>query len=169
MKNVNKTHIETTKREFILERVFNAPRELVFEAYSDCSHLKHWWGPREWPLTVCEMDFRVGGIWHYCMSGPDGQESWGKAIYHDIKEPDKIVYDDFFSDKEGNISDSMPEIKITVEFIDHDGKTKIRSKSIFKTEAELKKVIEMGMAEGITETYDRLDEHLSQYESGVKK
>ena len=60
-----KLKVETNGNELITTRKFNAPRKLVFEAHSDCKHLMNWWGPREWPLSYCKMDFRVNGTWHY--------------------------------------------------------------------------------------------------------
>ncbi len=81
----------------VLEREFTAPRELVFEMFSDCKHLMHWWGPRGFDLTACEMDFREGGTWLYCMKCVDpnmgdmyGIESWGKQVFHEIRRPSSI-------------------------------------------------------------------------------
>ncbi|AIQ15102.1 SRPBCC domain-containing protein [Paenibacillus durus] len=154
-------------QELVLERVFDAPRELVFKAFSEAEHLKHWWGPRGWTLPVCTIDFRPGGIWHYCMKCVDekqgdfyGMESWGKAVYQDIVEPEKIVYTDYFSDAEGNITEGMPSSDITMEFIEQDGKTKIISRGRFESAEALKTVMDMGMEQGITETWDRLAEYL---------
>ncbi|MCH5584187.1 SRPBCC domain-containing protein [Shimazuella sp. AN120528] len=150
-----------------LERVFDAPRELVFEAYSEAEHLKQWWGPRGWTLTVCNIDFRPGGIWHYCMKCEDknqgdfyGMESWGKAVYEDIIAAEKIVYTDYFSDAEGNEAEGMPSSNITLLFIEQDGKTKLVTKAKYETPEALQSVIDMGMEQGISETMDRLEEHL---------
>ena len=68
--------METGPRDITMRRRFDAPRELVFEAYSSCEHIEQWWGPRSWPVAHCRMDFRPGGTWHYCMKGPEGQEAW---------------------------------------------------------------------------------------------
>ncbi|KRF43860.1 SRPBCC domain-containing protein [Paenibacillus sp. Soil787] len=160
----------TTKVEgqvLILERVFNAPRELVFKAFTEAEHLKHWWGPRGWTLTVCNVDFRSGGIWHYCMKCIDpnqgdfyGYESWGKAVYGEIVEAEKIAYVDYFSDAEGNENEGMPSSQITMTFVEHEGKTKLINRAQYESAEALKAVMEMGMEQGITETYDRLSEHL---------
>ncbi|MDB5055026.1 MAG: activator of Hsp90 ATPase 1 family protein [Bacilli bacterium] len=98
-----------------LERLFDAPRELVFKVFSEAEHLKHWWGPRGWTLTVCNVDFRPGGVWHYCMKCIDekqvdffGFESWGKAVYEEIVEPEKVILVDYFSDADGNEAEGMP-------------------------------------------------------------
>lgn len=151
----------------ILERFFDAPQELVFEAYSRAEHLKKWWGPRGWELTVCNIDFRPNGVWHYCMKCLDknqgdfyGMESWGKAVYKDIVTPEKIVYTDYFSDEDGNETEGMPSSDITLLFIEHEGKTKLVTKAKYETPEELQTVIDMGMEQGISETMDRLEEHL---------
>ena len=149
----------------VLERVFDAPRALVFEMYKKPEHLKRWWGPRGWELPVCNVDFRPGGVWHYMMKCVDknqgdfyGMESWGKQVYQEIVEPEKIVYVDYFSDAEGNENPDMPATKGTLEFIDLGGKTKVVSRSEYATAEGLKTVMDMGMLQGITETWDRLDE-----------
>ncbi|NOU71908.1 SRPBCC domain-containing protein [Paenibacillus sp. LMG 31458] len=163
----NKMISKVDGQELILERVFNAPRELVFKAFSEAEHLKHWWGPRGWTLTVCNVDFRPGGIWHYCMKCIDqnqgdfyGYESWGKAVYDEIVEAEKIIYVDYFSDAEGNETEGMPSSHITMTFVEFEGKTKLVSRSKYASPEALKTVMEMGMEQGITETWDRLEEHL---------
>lgn len=162
----SKTNVETNGRELIMTRIFDAPHELVFEAYSSCEHLKNWWGPKEWPMDECTMDFKEGGTWHYCLRGPnEGDESWGKAIYEEIDKPDKIVYQDFFSDAEGNINKEMPGMLITVEFIEHEGKTKFFSTTLFDSPETLQKSMEMGVVEGMNSSLDRLEEHLERVTS----
>ncbi len=152
----------------VLERVFNAPRELVFKVFSDGEHLKQWWGPRGWDITVSDMDFRPGGQWHYCMKCLDpnqgdfyGMESWGKSVYKEIDEPEKIVYIDYFSDAEGNIAEGMPATTVTLTFEELDGKTKLVNRGVYESAEALQSVIDMGMEEGITQTWDRLEEYLA--------
>lgn len=154
-------------RILVLERVFDAPRDLVFQMFKEPEHLKRWWGPRGWEIPVCNIDFRPGGVWHYCMKCVDqnqgqfyGMESWGKGVYKEIVEPEKIVYNDYFSDAEGNINESLPATLITMEFIDLDGKTKLVNRSEYASAEALKTVIDMGMMQGISETWDRLGELL---------
>jgi uncharacterized protein YndB with AHSA1/START domain len=152
----------------VLERTFDAPRELVFRMFSDPEHLAKWWGPRGWEVPVCTIDFRPGGVWHYCMKCMDpsqgdfyGMESWGKALYHEIVEPERLVYTDYFSDAEGRENADMPATEVTMDFIDlGDHRTKIVSRSTYVSPEALKTVMDMGMLHGITETWDRLEEHL---------
>jgi uncharacterized protein YndB with AHSA1/START domain len=161
-----KMNVETKGSTLILTRIFDAPCELVFETYSSCEHLKNWWGPRSWPISYCEIDFRVGGEWHYCMSGPnEGDESWGKVIYKEINPPERLVYTDYFSDKDGNINDDMPSTLSTYHFKDDNGKTKLVCNAEYSSPENLKKVLDMGMIEGMTETLDRLDEHLESIQN----
>jgi uncharacterized protein YndB with AHSA1/START domain len=155
------------ERELIMERVFNAPRELVFKAFSEAEHLKNWWGPRGWTLTVCNIDFRPGGAWHYCMKCIDenqgdfyGMESWGKAVYQEIVAGEKIVYTDYFSDAEGNENAELPPSEITLLFEEVEGKTKLVNRALFPSVEALETVLKMGMQQGITETWDRLAELL---------
>jgi len=155
--------------ELILERTFNAPRALVFEAFSKPEHLKHWWGPRGWTLPVCNVDFRPGGSWLYCMKCEDerqegfyGMEAWGKAIYLEIVEPERIVMEDYFADSEGNPVEGMPISISTIEFVEENGKTKLLNRTRYASAEDLQKVLDMGMLQGIGETWDRLDELLVQ-------
>lgn len=153
----------------VLERVFEAPRELVFKMFKEPEHLKRWWGPRGWELPVCNVDFRPGGVWHYCMKCVDesqgeyyGMESWGKAVYRDIDEPETIAYTDYFSDAEGKENEAMPATEVTMTFIDLGGKTRLVSRSEYVSAEALKTVTDMGMLQGITETWDRLEERLGE-------
>ncbi|MGP4039265.1 SRPBCC domain-containing protein [Gracilibacillus sp. D59] len=152
----------------VLERMFDAPRNLVFEMFKEAEHLKHWWGPNGWELPVCHIDFRPGGTWHFCMKCMDqnqgeyyGMESWGKVVYKDIIEPEMITYTDYFSDADGNINETMPSSEITLEFIDMDGMTKLVNRAEYVSAEALNSVMDMGMLEGITETWNRLEKRLN--------
>lgn len=156
------------KRELTIERVFDAPRERVWAAYSDADNLAKWWGPRGWETTIKEFDFRPGGVWHYCMKCVDknqgefyGQESWGKALYQEIDEPDSFVYEDYFSDAAGTLNKEMPVTTITMTFLNEDGKTKLISRGVYESEPALQQVIDMGIEYGIGETLDRLEEFVT--------
>jgi len=171
MTNSNFTNQLVSKIEgntLVLERTFNAPRELVFKAYTEAEHLKQWWGPKGWTLPVCNVDFRPGGIWHYCMKCEDknqgdfyGMESWGKAIYKEITAPEQIVYRDYFSDAEGNQAENMPSTLVTLDFVElENGKTKLINTAKYDSPEALQTVLDMGMLEGIAQTLDNLEAHL---------
>ncbi len=157
---IGNNHIVAEGTTIVMERTFDAPRERVFAAWKNADAIKKWWGPREYPTTYCTVDFRVGGEWHYCMTGPNGEEAWGKSIYLEIVEPERIVYRDLFSDEQGNEMTDMPSFAITVEFREEQGKTRLVSTSQVGSEADVKQLLEMGMAYGAAETWDKLDEML---------
>lgn len=156
-------------RELVLTRRFAAPRRLVWLAYSDCEHLAHWWGPAGWELTHCQLDFRPGGTWHYCMSGEyegNTMESWGLATYQEIEAPQRLVYADAFSDKEGNVNEAMPQMIITTTLTEEDGATLLTSSTLFASTEARQQVIDMGMEAGISQTWDRLDGYLATLAAG---
>jgi uncharacterized protein YndB with AHSA1/START domain len=146
--------------QLVVERVFDAPRELVWKAFTEPEHMARWWGPRGWNTTNERMEVKPGGVWHYCMRGPGGEESWGKAVYREVIAPSRLVYVDVFSDSEGNTNENMPEMLITTEFIAEGNKTRVRSSSKFAAAEQLEAIVKMGVVQGITETWDRLAEYL---------
>ncbi len=161
----NKQTVELREeRELVLARHFAAPRQLVWDAYTNCAHLKHWWGPKGWELTHCELDLREDGKWHYCMAGEyegSRQESWGLATYDEIDAPSRLVYRDAFADAEGNVHPDMPEMVITVLFEAVDGGTLMTSITEFVSADARQQVLDMGAEQGIRETWDRLDDYLA--------
>lgn len=163
--SVNKRSNETITRvegkEMVMERFFMAPPELVFSTYTDPEHIKNWWGPVGWETTTYQMDVRPGGIWHYCMRSEDGQEAWGKSVYQTVETPTRLVYTDVFSDEHGNESDELPAMTITVEFAVEGNGTQVVSHTLFDSEESLNQVKEMGAVEGMTQTFNRLEDYLN--------
>src|SRR6185437_15131487 len=98
---MTKSTLNETER-MVVTRVFDAPRELVWKAWTDPKYVMQWWGPKGFTAPVCEMDFRVGGKFLCCMKAPDGQEFWNGGEYHEIVPHEKIVSSMYFSDSEGN-------------------------------------------------------------------
>lgn len=151
----------------VLERIFPAPRALIFEAFTQAEHLRRWWGPRGWEVPFCTVDLRPGGKWHYCMKCVDrnqgefyGMESWGLGIYREIEAPKRLVYTDYFSDADANINENLPPTLVTLTFEEVEGGTKVTNRASYGSEEALKTVLEMGMLQGVTETWDRLAEYL---------
>ncbi|WP_409304867.1 SRPBCC domain-containing protein [Peribacillus sp. SCS-155] len=151
-------------RNLVLERVFVAPRELVFRAFSNPELLQAWWGPKGWQTEIHKFEFKPDGIWFYTMTCMDkkqgdfyGQESRGKAVYHKITPPETIIYTDTFADEEGNSVDGMPGMLITMNFIEQEGKTNVISNSQFASVEQLQQVIEMGVIERYSSQMDRLE------------
>src|SRR5438128_7996588 len=90
------------KERMVVIRVFDAPRALVSEAWTNTKYVMQWWGPKGFTAPFCEIDFRVGGKFLCCMRTPDGQEGWNAGEYHEIVLHEKIVYSLYFSDSKGN-------------------------------------------------------------------
>lgn len=162
----------TTKAEgleLIMERIFDAPRTLVFKAFSKSEHLAAWWGPEGWETENRQFEFKPGGVWHFCMRCVDkkqgdfyGQESWGKAVFHEMVEPEKVVYTDTFSDEGGNTIEGMPSIEITILFVEKEGKTSLVIRSQFASAEALQQVMDMGVVEGFDSQLNRLDDLLKE-------
>ena len=93
--------VSETER-MVITRVFDAPRELVWKAWTEPKYVMQWWGPKGFTAPVCQMDFRVGGRSLCCMKAPDGQEFWNAVEYHEIVLHEKIVSSMYFSDSKGN-------------------------------------------------------------------
>ncbi len=157
---------------FTIERTFDAPRELVWKAWTDPEQMKLWWGPKGFKVLSCKMDLRPGGVFHYGMRAPDSSDMWGKFVYREIVKPQRLVFIVSFSDEKGGVthhpmSPNWPlEMLSTITFTEHKGKTKvtIRWTPHGATEAE-RKTFEDGMAsmqEGWTGTLDQLDDYLTK-------
>src|ERR1700704_6216891 len=94
---MTKNMVNETER-MVITRVFDAPRELVWKAWTDPKYVMQWWGPKGFTAPVCKIDFRVGGKFLCCMRAPDGQEGWNGGEYHEIVPHEKIVYSLYFAD-----------------------------------------------------------------------
>src|SRR3954470_10311185 len=82
---------KTKEPEFVISRVFAAPRERVYAAHTEAGQLKQWFGPKGFTMPRCNLDLRPGGIFHYCLKTPDGQEMWGKWTFREIAKPERLV------------------------------------------------------------------------------
>jgi len=141
-------------REIVMTREFDAPRELVFEAHSKCEHLEKWWGPRKYTLAVCEMDFRPGGAYRLVHRGPDGVEEHGfRGEYREIVPPERIVWTFEWEGMPGHVSVDT----LTLEDLG-GGKTKLTAHSLFDSVEDRDGMLQSGMEEGASETWDRLAE-----------
>ncbi len=103
--------IGTDQRTLVLFRTIHAPRELVFQAWTEPKHLARWWGPTDFTLPHCEQDFRVGGKYRFCMRAPDGSDHWVRGEYTHINAPSRLVFTWLREDGEGDIwCDTVVEI-----------------------------------------------------------
>jgi len=124
---------QTTGQKLVITRLFDAPRELVFKAWTDPEMFKQWWGPKSFTSPVCKMDLRVGGKYLASMRSPDGQDIYSTGVYREIVAPERLVFTDSFADEHGNVVpgshygvDDFPlELLVTVTFEDVGGKTKM--------------------------------------------
>jgi uncharacterized protein YndB with AHSA1/START domain len=90
--------------DFVISRVFDAPRDLVWKALTEPERMKQWWGPKGFTAIVSDMDFRVGGTYHYALKSPAGESMWGRMRYREIAPPERIVFINSFSDEAGGVT-----------------------------------------------------------------
>lgn len=142
-------------REVVLTRVFDAPRHLVYKALTTPELLKRWFGPREWSLTTCEVDLRVGGKWRFILEGPGGLKMGMRGSYRELNPPDGLVHTENFDDFPG------PEAVVTTTLTEVDSKTTLNAVVLSASKEIRDAVIKSGMEHGAAETYDRLAELLA--------
>ena len=145
--------LDPAERELIITRIFDAPREVVFKAWTDPRHAMNWWGPRDYPATHLEMDLRPGGAWRGCLTSiADGSELWHKGVFREVAPPERLVFT-FAWEEEG---ERGLETLVTVTFADRGGKTLMTFRH-----APFQSVEERdGHRGGWTSAFDRLEEHL---------
>lgn len=159
--------------EFVISRVLNAPRELVFKVWTECEHLTKWFGPKGFPMTFCRVDLRPGGVFHYRLEAPNGGgEMWGKFVYREVVAPERLVYVNSFSDAECGITrhpfapDWPLEGLNTLTLEKRDGKTKLTIRSIAINATEKERAIFANsfkdMRQGWGGTFEQLEAHLAE-------
>jgi len=151
----------------VITRVFDAPRELVFRAWTEPERLKRWWGPKGFTTPFCEIDLRPGGVFLYCMRSSEGRDHWGKGVYREILVPERIVLTSSFADAQGNVvpatrygmSPDWPlETLLTVTFEEEAGKTRLT----LRYEGVPPGADRDGSQQGWSESLERLDEYLAK-------
>lgn len=140
-----------SEREVTITRVFDAPARLLFEAYSKPEHIKQWFGPVGWPVTLCEMDFRVGGKFRFAMTGPSGKQNtpFG-GTYREIIQNRKIVYDNGFE------TDGAGRMLVTVSFDEQGGQTTLTLHTVFESIAMYRSHMSRGFEQGTNSGLDQL-------------
>src|SRR3954451_990992 len=155
MKNTGTLKVTTpTDREIVLTRVFDAPKHLVFDAFSKPELLKRWFGPRGWSLVQCDVDLKVGGGFRFVMRGPDGRDMGMRGRYVEIAAPDRSVHMESFDDFPG-------ESQVTAVFVEDGGKTTMTATILYPSQEVRDAVIKSGMEHGAAESYDKLAELLA--------
>ena len=154
-----------TRKELRIVRVFDAPRERVWKAWTDPDRVKSWWGPRSFTAPFAKIDLRVSGKYLYCMRSPDGKDYWSTGVYREIVPLQRMVATDSFADEKGNVvpathygmSPDLPlEFVVTVTFEEYQGKTRLTLKH---TGFPSGRDSEMA-SQGWNESFDKLAETL---------
>ncbi len=146
-----------TGREFVITRIFDAPRELVFRAWTDPKMLAEWWGPRGFTNPVCEWDVRPGGKIYDVMRAPNGMEFPMGGEFHEIVPPERLVFACGALDENGKM---LFELVHTATFTEREGKTELVLRSVVaKTTADASKYLG-GFEPGMTQSLERLTELL---------
>jgi uncharacterized protein YndB with AHSA1/START domain len=149
--------LERDPRAIVGTREFDAPRALVFSAWTDPKHLAHWWGPFGFTTTTSSFDFRPGGHWRFVMHGPDGRDYQNRVTFEEIVPPERIVY------RHGGGDDVEPvQFRTTVVLEDLGGRTRVTWRGEFPSAAERNRVIkEHGADKGLAETLARLGDYVA--------
>ncbi len=152
--------METSQKDRLIEvsQTFDAPRELVFEAFTEPDHIGSWWGPNGFSTTTDSMRFEVGGEWIFTMHGPDGTDYPNRVVYTDIKRPEYLKYDHFGNEDE----EDLPHFKATITFEQLGAKSRVTLQMLFPTAEARKGAMEFGAVEGGEQTLARLANHLSE-------
>lgn len=168
---MNQSNQCTAEIEFVVTRVFDAPRELVWQAWTEAERLAQWWGPKGPEVEVKSLDFRPGGLFHYSMKSANGSIMWGKFVYGEMNAPERLIFTSSFADENGNTARApffdgkWPlEILTTVTFVEENGQTTLilRAVPINATETEQQAFIDLhsSMQQGYGGTMEQLADYL---------
>jgi len=153
----NSIDLDRDPRSIVGTRVFDAPRELVFAAFTDPTHLSQWWGPDGFTTTTSRFEFRKGGVWRLVMHGPDGRDYQNLITFDEIIAPERIAY------RHGGADDVEPvQFNTTLTFEDLGGKTRLTWHGTFPSAEERARAIkEYGADKGLVQTMARLAEYVA--------
>jgi uncharacterized protein YndB with AHSA1/START domain len=153
----NASTTERTDREVVTRRVFGAPRELVWQAWTTPENLGRWFGPFGFSITTASMEFKPGGLWLFTMHGPDGTDYPNHMLYREIEPPSRLTYEQ----GAGNLDEPWFEGEVTFEEV--DGGTLLTLRSVFPTKEARDFVVEKyGAIEGARQTLERLGAYLAE-------
>lgn len=159
MTNSHHTLTLPSEREIVMTRVFDAPRERVFKAYTDPKAIPLWWGLRSQTTIVDQMDVRPGGVWRYVQRDANGNEEGFHGEYRELVPPERLSYTFEWEGLPGHI------VVDTLTFEAQGGQTKVTATSVFASADDRDGMLASGMESGAAETWDRLAEHLEQMNS----
>jgi uncharacterized protein YndB with AHSA1/START domain len=143
-------------REIEVTRVFDAPRDLVWKAYTDPAAIPQWWGPRRHTTRVDKMDVRPGGAWRYVSRDADGNEYAFRGGYREVVPPERLVATFEFEPMPGHVSVE------TLTLVEREGKTTLTNRSVFGSVEDRDGMLQSGMEAGLGETFDRLAKYLER-------
>lgn len=149
-----------------ITRVIDAPRELVWQAWTEAEHLMQWWSPKHYTTPHCKIDLRIGGQYHTAMRSAEGHDVWTTGTYREVDSPSRLVFTDSFADEQGNIVDAaelgfgdMPrEMLVVVTLEDLDGKTRLT----LEHRGVPAGAMSDGTAMGWSESFDKLEQSLQK-------
>jgi uncharacterized protein YndB with AHSA1/START domain len=151
MPHAKENNSAAAKRELSISRILNAPRELVWEVWTNPDHIKNWWGPEGFKNTITKMDVQPGGEWEFVMHGPDGTDFRNKHIYVELVKPEKIVMNHI----------TAPKFTMTATFEAQGNQTLVTLHSLFESAEQLQEVIKVFKAdEGMIQNMDRMERYL---------
>jgi len=155
----NSSGASANQRTVVITRVFDAPRELVFKAWTDAGHLAQWWGPKGFTNPVCEVDARPGGALRIVMRAPDGAEHPMTGVFREVAAPERLVFTSVALDRDGK---PLLEGLTTVTFTEQGSRTKLTVESrAVGLVAFAARMLE-GMEAGWTQSIDRLGEQVAR-------
>jgi len=142
---------DTSERELVITRLLHAPRELVFDVWTNPDHVKNWWGPNGFTNTIHKMEVTKGGEWNFVMHGPDGKDYKNKIIFTEVVRPERLCYDHV----------SGPKFHVTVDFAKQGNTTLLTMRMVFDSSDQLAQAIkQFGADEGLKQHIHRLAEYL---------
>ena len=144
-------------REIAMRRVFDAPRERVFDAWTKPEQVRRWYGCGALTLIVCEIDLRVGGSYCYVLRGPDGVNHGLEGTYREIVAPRRLVYTERYVTQHFESNEAL----VTVTFTERHGKTTLASLSVYQSREDRDAHLAAGVEMGAAQTFERLAEHLA--------
>lgn len=154
--------MNTSDRELVQNRTLNAPRTLVWEAWTDPKHLINWWGPRGFTNTFHEIKIAPGGVWRFIMHGPDGKDWPNRVIFREVVPPEKLTY---IHDGDTNEENDPHRFEVEVTFMVNaadKNKTDLTMRMIVASAEALAEMKKFGAVEGGKQTLDKLEEELAK-------
>lgn len=143
-------------QEIVITNNFDAPRELVFKAFTDPELIPQWWGPRGYTTQVKRLEARKGGIWRFIHQGSDGEQYGFNGVYHEVNSPERLVQTFEFEGMPGHV------VLESVLFEEKDGKTKVTNQMVFQSVEDRDGMLQSGMQDGESQSAERLAEILAK-------